>query len=84
MKNWHTFAILVWNYHEETTMPPKMTQHVISYVSIFSNSGTATNYVGFIKRGCILINYTLVWYTEEAAIAMRGLKNNASISHDNT
>ena len=54
-------------------MPPKMTQHVISYVSIFSNSGTAANYVGFIKRGCILKNYTLMWYTEEVAMAMRGL-----------
>ena len=74
LKSWHTISILVWNYSDEATMPPKMTHHVISYVSIFSNRGTAANYVGFIKRGCILKNYTLVWYTEEVAMAMRGLK----------
>ena len=74
MKSWHKFAILVWNYPDEATMPPKKTQHVISYVSIFSNSGTAANYVGFIKRGCIVNNYALCWYTEEVPMAMRGLK----------
>ena len=74
LKSWHKFALLVWNYPESATLPPKKPAHVISYVTIFSNTGTAYNYVGHIKRGCIYKNYPIEWYTGEVTMALSGLK----------
>ena len=74
LKSWHKFALLVWNYPESATLPPKKPAHVISYVTIFSNTGTAYNYVGHIKRGCIYKNYPIEWYTDEVTMALSGLK----------
>ena len=81
LKCWHNFAVNVLDYHNNATLPPRKCSDVVRYTAVFTNSGTAANYIGHIKKACFLLSLPVeTWYQQPVRVALKGLTK-ATIDH---
>ena len=74
LRAWHAFAVSVLGYSAEESLPPASSQHVLMFLALFQNAGTAANYVGCIAWACKYWGLGLQWQDDEVKLAMQGLK----------
>ena len=74
LRAWHAFAVSVLGYLADESLPPVCSQHVILYLALFRNAGTAANYVGCIVWACKCWGLGLQWHDDEVKLAIQGLK----------
>ena len=75
LRLWHMFAMDILGYEECSTLPPLKGQDVVKWLLLFNNHGTAQNYIGHVRWGCVYDNHGLSWDTPELKQALKGLKN---------
>jgi len=71
---WHWFAVTVWCYNPNWTLPPRETIHILSFIGMFKNGGTAGNYISFLRAACRMGLYSLDWDKPAVSQALTGLK----------
>ena len=71
---WHWFAVSVWDYNTNWTLPPRDTLHVLAFIGMFRNSGAACNYISFLRAACRMGLYSLDWDKPAIGQALLGLK----------
>ena len=74
LKAWHGFAVEVLKYEEDASLPPREGKHMVAYVSVFRCSGTAANYVGYVRWACKTFDLSLEWDTAEIKAVINGIK----------
>ena len=74
MTLWHWFAVSVWRYNPNWTLPPRETVHVLAFIGMFKNGGTACNYISFLRAACRMGLYSLDWDKPAIGQALHGLK----------
>ena len=74
LRMWHFFACDVLGYTYYATLPPASARDVVLFVSVFSNAGTAANYIYYIRYGCKFKGHSTAWCTDEVRLALKGLK----------
>ena len=79
LRAWHAFATMVLEYHAEDSIPPRCSLHVLMYLALFRNAGTASNYLGCLLWAC---KYCLDWYDHEVRMTIQGLKNHQAQQQD--
>ena len=62
LKCWHHFASGVLSYPSNGTLPPRSCRDVCLYVGIFCNSGTAANYISYLRFGCVSTGCNISWW----------------------
>ena len=70
LRTWHFFA-LVLGYEAAHTLPPAQPIHMIAFLTIFRNGGTAANYVNHVVAGCKALGFSTDWHSSEVADAKR-------------
>ena len=75
LRLWHMFAMEVLGYDERSTLPLLSGQDIVKWLLLFNNHGTAQNYIGHVRWGCVYDNHGLSWDTPELKQALKGLKN---------
>ena len=55
------------------TLPPRSDADICRFISLFTNAGTAADYVGYVKWACVNFNLTCSW-TELVTSTLKGLK----------
>ena len=73
LRCWHAFATSVLSYRETDTLPPKCARHIVSFVAIFQNPGTARNYVSYVRWACVFHRLSADWHDQELQMVLRGL-----------
>lgn len=43
LRLWHAYAVTIWNYVPEHSLPPHSSQDVVEFIALFRNAGTAAN-----------------------------------------
>jgi len=74
LRCWHRFAVDLLSYGEEATLPPGNEADVVQYLSIFSNPGTAGNYLSALRWSCRAFRKSLAWNGPEIGVTIKGLK----------
>ena len=74
LRAWHGFATLVLGYGEGATLPPRSVQDALLWGAIFKNSGTAANYLSFVKWACTLEGLDITWYGPRVSMLLKGFK----------
>ena len=74
LRCWHRFAVDLLSYGEEATLPPDNAADVVQYLSIFSNPGTAGNYLSALRWSCRAFGKSLAWNSPEIGVTIKGLK----------
>jgi len=74
LKAWHSFAVEVLKYEEDSSLPPREGKHMVAYASIFRCSGTAANYVGYVRWACKTFDLSLEWDVPEVRTVVNGIK----------
>ena len=81
LKCWHHFASGVLSHPNTGTLPPRSCRDVCLYVGIFCNSGTAANYVSYLRFGCVSNGYNILWWDlPPLKMTLKGLTK-ATIEH---
>ena len=81
LKCWHHFAAGVLSYPSNGTLPPRLCRDVCLYVGIFCNSGTAANYISYLRFGCVSNGYDISWWDlPPLKMTLKGLTK-ATIEH---
>ena len=75
LRAWHSFATMVLGYLAEESIPPHCSQHVLMYLTLFNNAGTASNYLGCLVSACKYWGLCQDWYDDEVRMVIQGLKN---------
>ena len=71
---WKQYSQAILDYPEDHELPPRRSQDVVNYISIFSNGATASNYVGALTWTCKALDLWCGWRTEAVAMTIKGLK----------
>lgn len=75
VKMWKLFAKQVLEYPEDKTIPITLSQHVVMFISTFTNGGTAGNYLSHLR---FIHRYggfeTKALDADEVALTLKGLK----------
>lgn len=74
VKSWVAFASTVIDYDPRYSLPPQSDLHFISWLTVFRNPGTASNYADCVRWYCTLLQLPLTWYSDRVTIALRGLR----------
>ena len=74
LRCWHRFAVDLLSYGEEATLPPDNAADVVKYLSIFSNPGTAGNYLSALRWSCRAFSRSLAWNSPEIGVTIKGLR----------
>ena len=74
LRAWHAFAVGVLHYDPSATLPPGCTQDVVKYLQVFSNAGTAANYLGHLRWACKAYKKGVTWSTPELGMLIKGLQ----------
>ena len=74
LRAWHAFAVGVLQYDPNATLPPGCTNDVVKYLQVFSNPGTAANYLGHLRWACKAYNKGVTWSTPELGMLVKGLQ----------
>ena len=78
---WHMFASNFLDYGQ-TTLPITIVDHVIMYIGIFVNGGTAANYICYLRYAHRFFSWpTDQWDTPEVAFARKGIKKINLLEH---
>ena len=70
LRIWHFFALFL-DYDAAYTLPPAQPIHIIAFITIFRNGGTAANYVNHVVDGCKALGFSTAWHSSEVADAKR-------------
>ncbi|CAK0804488.1 unnamed protein product [Prorocentrum cordatum] len=73
LRAWHVFAVSVLKYDSEDTLPPKCEDHVLLFLAIFQNAGTARNYLHFLHWACVEQGVDVSWHGPRAVQQVKGL-----------
>jgi hypothetical protein len=74
LKHWHGFAFGVLDYEATMTLPPRNGVDVCRWACLFSNAGTAQNYVSNLRWVCTFIQEGLLWDTDSLKQLIKGIK----------
>ena len=74
LRLWHFFAILMFGYDENATLPPKEPRHVSCWLTMFRNPGTAQHYVSHLRWACRFYGFSMHWDTEMVKQTLTGLR----------
>jgi len=74
LKLWHFFAMLMFGYNENATLPPKEARHVSCWLTMFRNPGTAQNYVSYLRWACRFEGFSLHWDTDMVKQTLNGMR----------
>ena len=74
LKAWHTFAIEVFGYDPERTLPPLSENDVCAWMPVFKHPGTAYNYVGSVKYVCVIEQLSFDWHGCLLSSVLKGNK----------
>ncbi|CAE8640130.1 unnamed protein product [Polarella glacialis] len=74
LRCWRYFASSVLGYHGEAMLPPTAPEHIIKFACIFRNSGTARNYIGYIKWACVASSLGIEWWDPSVQLLLKGLQ----------
>ena len=75
LKLWTNFAEQVLGYPRGCAIPPSEADHVVKYIGVFTNPGTAQNYISNLRFACTYAGKdNKHWDTEEVRMTLRGLK----------
>ena len=58
---WHKFAVMVLQYDEVLSAPPRSSRDVLSWLGCFAHHGTAMNYLSYLKNFCEVENLSMRW-----------------------
>ena len=58
---WHNFAVMVLQYNEDFSAPPRSSKDVLCWLGCFAHHGTAMNYLGYLKNFCEGENLSMRW-----------------------
>ena len=61
-------------YEESATLPPRLDRHVAMWLAIFSNFGTACNYLSAIRWACKVHSLSLAWDSDRLRLVVNGGK----------
>ena len=61
-------------YAAHLSFPPTLGEHVESFITVFRNGGTASNYVSSLRWACTLYHKSLAWDTAGVKMAIRGAR----------
>ena len=67
---WHRFAVMVLQYDENLSAPPRSSRDVLSWSGCFAHHGTAMNYLGYLKNFCETENLSMRWF-DNSVLAWR-------------
>ena len=84
LRCWHAFAVTVLAYEADKTMPPKCSQDVESWVAVFRNGNTASNYVGYLRWACTHLHISTAWDSRALMDTVRGARKRHERVHGGT
>ena len=74
LRAWHGFACGVLKYEDQASLPPRSEAHVLWYLQIFRNGGTAQNYLHYLRWACGELKLDVSWDTDTVRAAVQGTK----------
>ena len=76
LKLWTIFAEQVLGYPKGCSIPPSEADHVVKYIGMFTNPGTAQNYISNLRLACSYAGKDIKHWDTEVRMTLRGLKKN--------
>ena len=74
LKAWHVFATQILGYSDEATLPPESSNDVSKFLVMFSNAGTAANYLSYIRWSCKEFKKSLQWSDSSLSSLIRSIR----------
>jgi hypothetical protein len=74
LRAWHLYATGVHGYDEKATLPPYSSQHVCGWLTLFSNPGTAANYLSYLRWACREFRKDLSWSDAAVGSLLRSMR----------
>ena len=69
---WHKFAVLVLQYSEDLSAPPRSSRDVLYWLGCFAHQGTAMNYLSYLKNFCEGENLSMKWFDKSVEAWRKG------------
>ena len=72
LRAWHLFGLVVLLYPLQATLPPRCSMDAQRFVMVFSNAGTAANYISNILWACKVAQLDTTWRDFQVSMVLKG------------
>ena len=72
LRAWQLFSTVALGYHPRSTLPPRDDEHVAMWAATMANSGTAGNYISYLRWACLTYNLSPNWDTARLRQVLKG------------